>query len=71
MTTLVHVSDLHFGRPAVAERLDALREFDRDETLKDMLGREFSAAFVKLKTDEWNDYMAHFSEWERANTLDI
>lgn len=27
MTTLAHVSDLHFGRPAVAERLDALREF--------------------------------------------
>ena len=27
MTTLVHISDLHFGRPAVAERLDALREF--------------------------------------------
>ena len=27
MTTLVHVSDLHFGRPAVAERLDALRDF--------------------------------------------
>ena len=25
MTTLVHISDLHFGRPAVAERLDALR----------------------------------------------
>ncbi len=27
MTTLVHISDLHFGRPAVAERLDALRAF--------------------------------------------
>ena len=27
VTTLVHISDLHFGRPAVAERLDALREF--------------------------------------------
>ena len=27
MTTLAHVSDLHFGRPAVYERLDALREF--------------------------------------------
>ena len=27
MTTLAHVSDLHFGRPAVAERLDALRDF--------------------------------------------
>ncbi len=27
MTTLAHVSDLHFGRPAVFERLDALRTF--------------------------------------------
>ena len=27
MTTLAHVSDLHFGRPAVSERLDALRGF--------------------------------------------
>jgi len=27
VTTLAHVSDLHFGRPAVAERLDALRDF--------------------------------------------
>ncbi|MDP9480071.1 MAG: metallophosphoesterase [Actinomycetota bacterium] len=27
MTTLAHVSDLHFGRPAVAERLDALKDF--------------------------------------------
>lgn len=30
MTTLIHVSDLHFGRPAVAERLDALKEFIAD-----------------------------------------
>ena len=30
MTTLVHVSDLHFGRPAVAERLDALKRFIAD-----------------------------------------
>jgi 3',5'-cyclic AMP phosphodiesterase CpdA len=27
VTTLAHVSDLHFGRPAVAERLESLREF--------------------------------------------
>lgn len=27
MTTVAHISDLHFGRPAVAERLDALRTF--------------------------------------------
>ena len=51
--------------------LDALREFDGDDTLKALLGREFSSAYVKLKTAEWNDYAAHFTEWERANTLDI
>jgi 3',5'-cyclic AMP phosphodiesterase CpdA len=27
VTTLVHISDLHFGRPAVAERLDVLKGF--------------------------------------------
>jgi hypothetical protein len=49
--------------------LDALRDYDRDPTLKAMMGEEFSAAYVKLKTDEWNSYCAHFSEWERENTL--
>ncbi len=28
-------------------------------------------AYVKLKTDEWNAYSAHFIEWDRGNTLDI
>jgi glutamine synthetase len=51
--------------------LDALRDYDRDPTLKAMMGEEFSAAYVKLKTDEWNSYCAHFSEWERENTLDV
>ena len=51
--------------------LDALREFDRDATLKAMLGEEFSRAFLKLKHDEWTAYAAHFTEWERENTLDI
>ena len=27
MATLAHISDLHFGRPAVAERLDALKRY--------------------------------------------
>ena len=27
VAALVHISDLHFGRPAVAERLDALKEY--------------------------------------------
>ena len=51
--------------------LDALREYDKDKQLKSMMGEEFSAAFLKLKHQEWNAYCRHFSEWERANTLDI
>ena len=51
--------------------LDALRAFDADETLKSSLGSEFSTAYVKLKNREWTSYMAHFSSWERENTLDI
>lgn len=51
--------------------LDALRNYDHDETLKAALGNEFSAAFIKLKMQEWNSFTAHFSNWERDNTLDV
>ncbi|MBS0572255.1 MAG: type III glutamate--ammonia ligase [Proteobacteria bacterium] len=51
--------------------LDALREYDKDKTLKAMMGNDFSAAFLKLKHKEWDSYVSHFSRWERENTLDI
>ena len=51
--------------------LDALRAFDKDKSLKAALGDEFAIAFLKLKMDEWNDYMRYFTDWERENTLDI
>jgi glutamine synthetase type III len=51
--------------------LDALREFDRDKSLKASLGEEFSASYLKLKHQEWNAYTAHLTQWERDNTLDI
>ncbi len=51
--------------------LDALRAFDKDKSLKAAMGAEFSAAFLKLKNKEWLDFCAHFSSWEKANTLDI
>ncbi|MFZ9200631.1 MAG: type III glutamate--ammonia ligase [Paracoccaceae bacterium] len=51
--------------------LDALREFDKDKTLKSMMGDEFSSAFLKLKHKEWDSYASHFSKWETENTLDI
>ena len=51
--------------------LDALREYDKDKTLKAMMGEEFSVAYLKLKHKEWDSYASHFSRWEHENTLDI
>ena len=51
--------------------LDALRAYDSDETLKAAMGTEFSEAFLKLKRQEWDSFVSHFSTWERVNTLDI
>ena len=51
--------------------LDALRNFDADESLKAALGNDFSAAYLKLKRQEWNSYASHLTQWERDHTLDI
>ena len=51
--------------------LDALREFDSNSIFKEAMGKEFSEAFIKLKMEEWNSYVSHFSSWEKENTLDI
>ncbi|MEO0390943.1 MAG: type III glutamate--ammonia ligase [Pseudomonadota bacterium] len=51
--------------------LDALRTFRQDKALTAAMGAEFAEAFFKLKLQEWHSYTAHFSDWERANTLDI
>ena len=51
--------------------LDALREYDKDKGLKAAMGEEFSAAYLKMKTQEWNDFTSYFSQWEKDNTLDI
>ena len=51
--------------------LDAIRAFNDDNELKQSLGMEFSDAFIKLKMQEWESYVAHFSDWEKQNTLDV
>jgi glutamine synthetase len=51
--------------------LDALRAYDKDKGLKDAMGKEFSNAYLKLKMEEWNSFVSHFSSWEKENTLDI
>ncbi|WP_370206684.1 type III glutamate--ammonia ligase [Pararhodobacter marinus] len=51
--------------------LDAIRNLDADTELKAMLGDKFSASYIKMKHQEWNAFVNHFSRWEKDNTLDI
>ena len=51
--------------------LDAIRAYDKDKGLKAAMGDEFSSAYIKMKMQEWNAYVSHFSSWEKENTLDI
>ena len=51
--------------------LDALRTYDKDKGLKEAMGKEFSEAYLKLKMEECNSFVSHFSSWEKENTLDI
>lgn len=50
--------------------LDALREYQKDKALTAAMGQEFSDAYVKLRTREWNQYSQHLTDWERDQTLD-
>ena len=51
--------------------LDALRNFQQNKIIRGILGADFTDSYHKLKMDEWNNYMQHFSEWERLNALDV
>lgn len=50
--------------------IDAIRAFERNKPLRSALGEEFSQAYIKLKTEEWNEYARHLTDWERQHTLD-
>ncbi len=50
--------------------LDALRAFTADGLFKSAFGQEFVDAYVKLKTQSWNEYMGRLTKWELETTLD-
>ena len=54
----------------VRERLDSLVSVYPFKPLKATLGESFSASYVKLKMQEWDEYSKHLTEWERTTTLD-
>jgi glutamine synthetase len=50
--------------------LDALRAFTADSLFKNAFGEEFVDAYVKLKTQSWDEYMGRLTKWELETTLD-
>ena len=50
--------------------IDAIRLFARDKVLRAAMGDEFCDAYIKLKTNDWNQYSHHLTQWERDTTLD-
>ena len=51
--------------------LDALRSFEGNKNLHEILGIEFADSYFKLKMEEWNNFMQYFTEWEHTNALDV
>ncbi|MEM1233083.1 MAG: type III glutamate--ammonia ligase [Pseudomonadota bacterium] len=50
--------------------LDALRAYEADTVLSAAMGAEFTAAYLKLRHREWNQYCQHLTQWEKDTTLD-
>ncbi|MBX6321307.1 MAG: type III glutamate--ammonia ligase [Rhodospirillaceae bacterium] len=50
--------------------LDALRLTGKSRILRQRLGDAFVDSYIKLKTEEWNSYSRHLTQWERDHTLD-
>lgn len=50
--------------------LDALRALKADKAFGARMGDEFTAAYLKLKMENWNNYCHHLTDWERDQTLD-
>ena len=44
--------------------LDALRALEADTALVDALGPDLVAAYLKLRTQQWESYCGHLSQWE-------
>ena len=49
--------------------LDAMRALESCDVLNEAFG-DFVPSYLKLKTEEWNAYCRHLTQWERDTTLD-
>ena len=50
---------------------DAITKLKNDHVFIKKIGSDFISSFLKLKTNEWNEYLACFSKWEIDNIIDV
>ncbi len=49
---------------------EAITELEKDEFIKDVLGKELCKRYIELKKAEWQDYSSQVTEWEISQYLD-
>ncbi|MDA0265739.1 MAG: type III glutamate--ammonia ligase [Cyanobacteria bacterium] len=50
--------------------LDALHHLGQNSVLPEAMGSDFVASYLKLKHQDWQQYTAQITPWERETTLD-
>jgi glutamine synthetase len=51
--------------------LEAITELEKDEVIKNGLGKDLAAEFISLKRREWTEYARHVSDWETTRYLEF
>ena len=51
--------------------LEAMREFEKDELIRGVLGEDLSRKYVKAKTKEYADFRGQVTDWEIAKYLHV
>lgn len=58
------------GKKLPLNLLDAIRLMSSSKTIRAEFGDTFVDAYCRMKTEEWNSFTKHLTDWERHNTLD-
>lgn len=48
---------------------EALGELSKDDIITGVLGKDFTDIYIKIKRDEWRDFMSRVTQWELDNYL--
>ena len=51
--------------------LEAIREFEKDTFIQDVLGRDLSEKFIAAKKKEYADYRSQVTDWELQKYLHV